>query len=173
MSIRLHAPAALLALALLIGGCGEDESPTSNGGGEGSTQAGAGSLQEFGANAGSSAASQAKSTLRDYFDARASEDWAEACSYMPTDVRRLYGQLARQDDQVPGDTCAAFAKSATERRTESGQPDPSKVQLGAVRVAGRSGFVLYSGGGTELAMPIKKEEGTWKPASLVGVPAER
>lgn len=172
--VRLHVLTVLLVLALLATGCGgDDENTTATGDGAGTAQTGSAAPREFGAQAGGSAARQARATLRGYLDARAKEEWARACSYATKDVRRLYGQFARRADEIQGHTCAAFLRAAANRSASSEQVDLASLRIGEVRVAGGKGFVLYAEPGKKLAMPISTEGDIWKLAGLEGVPAEK
>lgn len=130
------------------------------------------SVQEFGEEADDPEREEAATALHNFLDARASEDWESACSFLARDVRESLEKLAAQAGQAEDASCAGIMEKLTNRaalpalRTEAARAD-----VGSLRIEGDRAFILYRGpGDTILTVPMANEDGSWKVASLAGTP---
>jgi hypothetical protein len=135
------------------------------------TKGGDNSVQEFGQEADASERDEAATALHNFLDARAVEDWENACSLLAQEVRESLEELAAQGGQAEGTSCAGLLAKLTNRaalpalRSEAAQAD-----VGSLRIERDRAFILYRVGDTVFTVPMAKEDGSWKVASLAGTP---
>lgn len=147
-----------------------------NDSGGGSTQykvkGGDNSVQEFGEEAEPQEFNAAAVALHNFLDARADGNWAAACEYMSKTVIESFEKLAAQAKQIEGNSCAGILEKLTNPAAKgSMKAEAEKANVGSLRIEGEQSFVIYTGiAGTVLAMPMAKEGGDWKVASLAGTP---
>ena len=130
------------------------------------------SVQEFGAEADASERDEAAAALHNFLDARASGNWAAACAYVAESIAKQLEKLATQANDLKSRDCAEVFKKLTnpaamgELRAEA-----SRADVGSLRIEGDQAFLIYRGAhGAVLAMSMANEGGSWKVASLSGVP---
>ncbi len=99
--------------------------------------------------------------VRAYLNARASESYSDACTYLSEYMLAVAKGTARRRHE---DGCAAGVKTLARVSAKDddlkGQPrvDPSIIRRGGKRT-----FVIYEGdGGATYAMLMRREGGTWK-----------
>jgi hypothetical protein len=130
------------------------------------------SVQEFGAEAGTSEFHAAAAALHDFLDARAEGNWAAACQYMSKSTIESFEKLAAQAKQVQDKSCAGILEKLTNPAAKGAmKAEAEKADIGSLRTEGEQSFIIYTGtAGTVLAMPMANEGGDWKVASLAGTP---
>lgn len=130
------------------------------------------SVQEFGEEADSGEFEAAATALHDFLDARAEGNWAAACEYMSKTITESFAKLASQSKQLKDTSCAGILERLINPAAKSAmKQEAEKANAGSLRVEGERSFVIYKGAkGTVLAMPMTKEGGQWKVASISGTP---
>jgi hypothetical protein len=131
------------------------------------------SVQEFGSEADTSELDKAATALHNFLDARAEGDWAAACSYMSKSIVESFEKLASQSKQLGNASCAEILGKLTNPAAKKELlAEAAKADAGSLRIEGGRAFVIYTGTDkkTFLAMPMAKEGGSWKVASLAGTP---
>lgn len=128
------------------------------------------SVQEFGAEAGTSEFEAAATALHNFLDARAEGNWAAVCQYLSKATIESFEKLAAQTkggNASCGATLAAITNPAARPELKA---EAEKADVGSLRTEGEQAFLIYTTGETILAMPMADEAGTWKVASLAGTP---
>jgi hypothetical protein len=145
-----------------------------SGGGSGQyrVQGGDNSVQEFGEEAGASEFEAAAAALHDFLDARAEGNWAAACEYMARSTVESFERLAAQATQIEDKSCGGILEKLTNPAAKQAlKVEAEKADVGSLRTEGDRSFVIYTGAeGTILAIPMAREGGTWKVASLTSTP---
>jgi hypothetical protein len=135
------------------------------------TPGGDNSVQEFGAEADETEFEDAAAALHAFLDARAEDDWATTCEYLSTDVLQSFETFAAGSEQLRGKGCPQLLASVSGPATEEARREAAIADVGALRVDGDRGFLLYRGADDiPYAIPMAREEGRWKVAALAGVP---
>jgi hypothetical protein len=144
--------------------------------GGGSTQyevkGGDNSVQEFGQEAGESEFEAAATALHDFLDARAAGDWDATCRYLSKSTAESFEKLAARGKQGGDTSCGAVLGGLINpNAAQSMREEAAKADIGSLRTEGDQAFLIYTAGGdTILAMPMAREGGGWKVASLAGTP---
>ena len=131
------------------------------------------SVQEFGSEADTSELDEAATALHNFLDARAENNWAATCTYMSKSIIESFEKLASQSKQLKSTGCGEILGKLTNPAARQGlRTEAAKANVGSLRIEGGRAFVIYRGsdGKTILAMPMAKEGGSWKVASLAGTP---
>lgn len=162
------------------GGGGSASLPKHHDSGGGASQfetRGDNSIQESGSEASGSEMREAATALHAFYDARAAQDWNTACMYIATGMVAAMEQAAEQaakagngGPQPEGcpETLKVFSSMATH---ESLVEAAESIDVGAFRVEGDHGFLLYHGvRGHTYAIAMELEGGAWKVAALAGTP---
>jgi hypothetical protein len=137
------------------------------------TKGGDNSIQESGSEASGSEFGQAAAVVHLYLDARAAGAWKDACGALSASVTESLTQLTSQgaSDAARTPTCPQLLASLSVGLPRSALREAAKADVGAVRVEGDGGFVLFTGAeGTNYFIPIAKEGGTWKVAAIAASP---
>lgn len=199
-SKTLAAALVALLLALALGACGSgsgstasEATTTSTKGGEeaegatsfkpmhhhdsggGSAQyrvkGGDNSIQEFGSEAEESEFAQAAAALHDFLDARAQGAWAAACSFLSKSTAESLEKLASRSKPGGGSCAAALGQVINPAAKGLMKEEAAKADVGSLRVEGERGFLIFTGAEkTVVAMPVTREGGAWKVASIAGTP---
>lgn len=130
------------------------------------------SVQEFGEEAEPSEFEAAATVLHNFLDARAEGDWAAACEYMSRSTIESFEKLASRATQIEDKSCGGILEKLTNPAAKQAmKAEAERADAGSLRIEGDRSFIIYTGTeGTILAMPMAKEGGTWKVASLAGTP---
>jgi hypothetical protein len=130
------------------------------------------SVQEFGAEADTSELAAAAAALHNFLDARAERNWAAACNYMAKSVIESFEELAARAKQIEDQSCAGVLEKLTNPAAKGSiRAEAEKADVGSLRIEGGRAFVIYRGlDKTIIAMPMTREDGDWKVASLAGAP---
>lgn len=188
---RLILPLSALLLALGLSACGSDSSnsesttrgttaakvpprPQADSGG-GSTQferkGGDNSIQEYGSEASGSEFAEAAKVLHAYLDARAVGDWRAACERLAS---RMTEELVRQlgtGQGGKGTDCGEVLAGLTAAVPRAALRQAAVADVGALRVEGESGFLLFRGAqGEDFFIPMAREDGIWKVAAVAASP---
>jgi hypothetical protein len=130
------------------------------------------SIQESGKEGSPAETQAAAAVLHAYLDARVERRWADACFYLSAGFAatiEAFAERYAKDKKLtscPKALGALAAGSSQEALVASARAD-----VGALRIEGDHGFVLYRGpGGEPYAMPMALEGGAWKVGSLEGTP---
>lgn len=130
------------------------------------------SIQEFGAEASGAELEAAAKALHGFLDARAAGDWAAACRHVSQDIAESFTRLAEQGNSPQKTSCATALESLTNPAAKHElEKEAEEADVGSLRVEGDRAFVIYRGfEGTFTAIPMTREGGEWKVASLAGTP---
>jgi hypothetical protein len=181
-SKHAYALALILAAAISVGCGGRGSSTATSHGGDTVTRAsgavqsdtGAGdgfivpggdnSIQRFGREAPASERKAASEVLESYMQARASEQFVEECIYL---ARTAVEPLEKLAPSAPRGCVVALSALGSSASTGS---DAMIGPVGSLRIGGGRAFALYHGsGGIDYVMPMVKEGGAWKVASLAPI----
>lgn len=129
------------------------------------------SIQEFGAESSGSEFEQAAATLHDYLDARAAHAWAASCRYLAPVVVEQLAQLASAGGANSGKgskpSCARLVAGLSAGVPSSALREAAVADVGALRVRGRSAFLLFVGPhGARFFVPMAREGDRWKVAAI-------
>ena len=123
------------------------------------------SIQEFGEEGDESELAEAAEAVHDFYVARATGDWAGACSRMSASLREQLEQLASKSSGVRG--CAPFLEAFTSPLSAAAWREITTVDAASLRHEGEQAFLIYTGAHeTVYAMPLKEEDGTWRVTAL-------
>lgn len=127
------------------------------------------SIQEFGEESDESELEAAAETVHDFYVARATGSWEEACSYTSASLREQLEQLAKKSS-VKG--CGPFLEAFTSELSASQWREITQIDAGSLRRDGEQGFLIYTGADakTIYAMPLVEEDGEWKVTALSASP---
>lgn len=130
------------------------------------------SVQEFGAEASESELEEAAAALHAFLDARAVRNWAAACLYLSQTAKQSFAQLGGGGSGSGAKSCAATLAALSGRVPTATLREAAVADVGSLRTEGGQAFLIYRGApkGTVYAISIAREDGTWKVASLAGVP---
>jgi hypothetical protein len=136
------------------------------------TKGGDNSIQESGTEGSSSQTQAAAAVLHSYLDARVAHRWADACFYLSAGYAatvEAFAQRYVKGEGVKGcpEVLAALSSGSSQQALRA----TAHADVGALRLEGDHGFVLYHGpGGAPYAMPMVLEGGVWKVGTLEGTP---
>lgn len=131
------------------------------------------SIQEYGEEVGAEDRAQATEALIALLRATESGDWSTVCArYLSSSNLEQFKILAEQSKEARGKGCpeilAAFTQNVPGR-----PPDSLRDSVASMRVEDEVGFAIYRGfDGKGYAMPMKREDGTWKLTALAPTPLE-
>jgi hypothetical protein len=136
------------------------------------TKNGDNSIQESGSEGTPAETQAAAAVLHAYLDARVAHRWDDACFYLSAGyaatIEAFAGRFGKDKEAKScAEVLAALAKGSSQQALVA----TARADVGALRVEGDHGFVLYHGpGGAPYAMPMVIEGGAWKVGSLEGAP---
>ncbi len=131
------------------------------------TPGGDNSIQNFGEEADASELEAASTALSGFLEARADSDWAAQCEYLAAAAVKPLEQLSTQSPQLKGKDCAAVLEALSGDLPASTRANTLTGGVASLRFEGERGFALYHGPeGVDYFMPMAKENGEWKVASL-------
>ena len=129
------------------------------------------SIQEYGEEQSGSEFAAAAEVLHAYLDARAAGAWDVACEQLAAAVTdELVRQLgAAQGGEKAG--CREILVSLTASVPAAALREAARAEVGAFRVSGGSGFLLFRGArGENFFIPMHREDGDWKVAAIAASP---
>lgn len=133
------------------------------------TKGGDNSIQEFGEESDESELEEAAETVHSFFVARASGDWATACSYLSRAMQGQLEQLAESSTSLKDKGCAPFLAAFTSHLSAQEWREVTTVDAGSLRSDEEQSFLIYYGSGkTVYAMPLVQEDGDFKVGALAG-----
>jgi hypothetical protein len=128
------------------------------------------SVQEFGGEASRSELEEAGAALHGFLDARVAGEWGKACTYLAAAAAKSFEQLASRSKHGGG-SCGATMAALSGGVPKGGLEEAAQADVGALRIEGGRGFLLYHGArGTDYAISVAKEGGAWKVGALAGTP---
>jgi hypothetical protein len=135
------------------------------------TKAGDNSIQESGREGSPAETQAAAAVLHAYLDARVEHRWDDACFYMAASMAATIEAFAGRFGKDKGiETCPEVLAALARGSSQEALVATARADVGALRIEGGHGFLLYRGaGGDAYAMPMVME-GTWKVGSLEGTP---
>jgi len=136
------------------------------------TKTGDDSIQETGTEGSSSETQAAAAVLHAYLDARLAHRWSDACFYLSASMAATIETFAERYAKDKGvRSCAEVLEAFATGSSPQALQATARADVGALRIEGDHGFVLYHGvGGEPYAMPMVLEGGAWKVGSLEGAP---
>jgi hypothetical protein len=173
MGIKLAIATGLIATVVVGCGDGSSEAP---GSAAASTPTGQsaefvgggpnGKLATLGKEAEAAEREAASRVLEESFQARAARDWAGQCSTL---VAPLASQIEQASSVLAsGVGCAKALEAQAEKATPSTLVDTMTGPIDVLRVNGNRAFAFYHGTqGEDYVIPMAKEGGEWKVASLL------
>jgi hypothetical protein len=153
--------AAMLAAGLLVA-CG-------SGSGEGADQfrdQTKSPLLDFGEEGSKEELEDGAMTVEAFFTARANADWPTACAQLAQPMLAKIEHLAASTTDLEDKSCPSFLGTFT-RLSAKERKDSTVVDGGSLRKQGQRAFLIYYGAGEVVySMPLNREGGAWKLASL-------
>jgi hypothetical protein len=136
------------------------------------TKTGDNSIQESGKEGSPSETQAAAAVLHAYLDARVAHRWSDACFYLSAGFAATIEAFAERYAKGKGvKSCPEVLEALATGSTQQALEETAHADVGALRIEGDHGFVLYRGpGGEAYAMPMVLEGGAWKVGSLEGAP---
>ena len=136
------------------------------------TSEGDNSIQESGTEGTPSQTEEAAAVLHAYLDARLAHRWSDACFYLSAGYAATIEAFAERYAKKKGiEGCPEVLEALATGSSRQALVATASADVGALRIEGDHGFVLYRGaGGEPYAMPMAIEGGAWKVGSLEGVP---
>jgi hypothetical protein len=135
------------------------------------TKGGDNSIQEYGEEKDESELQEAAEAVHGFFVARATGDWAKACSYLSQAMTEQLEQLAASSTTLKDKGCASFLEAFTSKLSASSWRDLTTVDAGSLRQEDEQAFLVYYGPSKAVyAMPLAAEDGEFKVGALSGNP---
>jgi hypothetical protein len=136
------------------------------------TKSGDNSIQETGSEGSASETQEAAAVLHAYLDARVAHRWSDACFYLSAGYAATIEAFAERYAKGKGvKSCADVLEAFASGSSQQALLATARADIGALRIEGDHGFVLYHGpGGEPFATPMVIEGGAWKVGSLEGAP---
>jgi len=136
------------------------------------TKQGDNSIQESGTEGNPTETQAAAAVLHAYLDARVAHRWDDACFYLSAGFAatiEAFAERYAKGKEVKG--CAEVLEGFASGSSQQALVATARADVGALRIEGDHGFVLYyRPGGEPYAMPMVREGGAWKVGSLEGAP---
>lgn len=193
MGIKTGLSIALLTavlIAVLVAGCGSGGSSSSSGStssadstsssndssSTGTTEAsaefvkpgGKNKIAKFGQEAEATEREAASSVLEENLQARAAGDWSTQCSSLTASAKKEVEEGAALQGVISGCAKELEAQAEPASQTKAIRANTMTGPIAVLRIKGNKGFALYHGTkGKDYAIPMEKEGGEWKVASLV------
>lgn len=124
------------------------------------------SLLDFGEEGSGAELTEAEKTVHSFFLARSKEDWAPTCAQLSRALLSKIEHLAISSTPLKDKSCPAFLEAFL-RISEQEREESTVIDAGSLRQQGARGFLIYLGAREIVyAMPLSKEGGAWKVASL-------
>lgn len=173
----------LLALGLILGGCGSGAETSTGSAGEGAprisplkvsgggsaqfhVKGGDNSIQNYGEEASPAELRRTARLVHGYLVALAEEGWAHACSYFSRKQRRGLERLAAGSTPKLAGCPGALAKLIG-RVAPGAAREATVLDAASLRSQGPQGFLIYRGaGGKAYFMSLWREGGSWTVAAL-------
>ncbi len=158
------------------GGSSSNASIPHNDSGGGSSQyrvkGGDNSVQNFGDEADESERDQASAAVHGFLDARANQDWNEACSYLATPVKEQLESVAEKSEQLKDANCAAILEAlASQANPKLLREEAAKADIGSLRIEDERAFLIFRGlDNTVYTIPMVDEDGDWLLGSIAPTP---
>lgn len=135
------------------------------------TRGGDNSVQTFGEEADEAEVDAATATLAGYLRAWAGDDWAGACRHLAEVTVEPLEELAPGSARPEGEGCPAVLATLTAGTARSTRTNTLTDGIASLRVEGDRAFALYHGQhGVDYFVPMDRENGEWKVASLEPTP---
>jgi hypothetical protein len=133
------------------------------------TEGGDNSIQEFGEESDESELQEAAEIVHSFFVARATGDWAGACSYLSKSMSEQLERLAASSTELEDKGCASFLEAFTGHLSASEWRQITTVDAGSLRQEDEQAFLIYYGPDKAVyAMPLAVEDGQFKVGALSG-----
>lgn len=123
------------------------------------------SVPEYGEEASESELREVAASVHGFYVARATGDWAGACSYLSQELQAKLEELSPKSSD-----CATFLAGFTTTDLPSGVwREITTVDAASLRHDGQQAFLIYRGAkGQVYTMPLHSEDGEWKLTALSG-----
>lgn len=168
---------ALLALVLIVGGCGgsSSSSPSTTETGTGAEPSAAflkpkgeyNTIVRFGEEASGEEREAANVVVVKNLKARETGDWATQCATLnKLGLKEIPGVPGQEQE------CATLLKAFAEpiAKTKEFRKDWLSGPIAALRVKGEKGYALFHGSdGKDYALALEKEDGSWKVSSVTTI----
>jgi hypothetical protein len=127
------------------------------------------SISEFGQEAARSELTQAARVVHSFFAARARGEWARACSLLGASQRSGVGKFAA-GSSGEGGSCQTGFEALFSEVSPAEVRQLTAIDAASLRRKGDQAFLIYTAapGNTVYAMPLRREDGTWRLAALSG-----
>jgi hypothetical protein len=105
--------------------------------------------------------------LETYMQAFAAGNWARSCAHLSDSAVTSLAQFAAGSIKLKGKGCAELLPPLLARAPASDRANTLINGVSGLRVGGGRSFALYHGpDSVDYFMPMQKQAGTWKVASL-------
>jgi hypothetical protein len=123
-------------------------------------------VAKFGKEAAPAEREAASNILEESLQARADGEWEAQCSTLAAPI--IKGVEKTGSALGAGDGCPAALEAQAKPAPESVRANPMTGPIDVLRVGGNRGFALFHGTkGKDYVIPLLREGGEWKVASLV------
>lgn len=128
------------------------------------------SIQAYGVEADAALRVTATKLIVSFFGDEASGDWGAACGMLRAQVASNLAELSRHAPASKGRGCPVALRALLLKLPQSEQGRGDDLRVLSLRVKGPQAFVIYrDANGKAYNMPLRREDGQWKIAALVGV----
>ena len=124
----------------------------------------AGTVVEFGVEAGPEDFDAVAAALHGYLDAKEAQDWELSCEYMSTEAVDSIAQFAPEPEEMD---CPELLEEFSSGTAPEILRRLAVADVGSVRIEGDQAHALYTGAkGLGFFMPMVLEDGQWKVRAL-------
>jgi hypothetical protein len=124
-------------------------------------------LLDLGEEGGEAQLEEATEAVRGFFLARSQEDWPSACAQLSQAMLAKIEHLAISSTDLADKSCPSFLGAFISLSPKERRESTAVSSGGSLRQQGDHGFLIYYGAHEVVyAMPLSREDGAWKLASL-------
>jgi hypothetical protein len=124
-------------------------------------------LLDFGEESDDTELEEATEAVGGFFQARSQGDWADACTQLSGAVLVKIEHLATSATDLADKSCPSFLGAFTSLTDQERRESAIVNEGGSLRQQGDHAFLIYYGAREVVyAMPLSREDGAWKLASL-------
>jgi hypothetical protein len=110
---------------------------------------------------------EATEAVRGFFLARSQKNWPTACAQLSRAMLAKIEHLAISSTDLADKSCPSFLGAFTSLSPKERRESTVVSSAGSLRQRGNHGFLIYYGAHEVVyAMPLSREDGAWKLASL-------
>jgi hypothetical protein len=128
------------------------------------------SIQAYGVEAESAQRIAATRLVGSYLAAQAAGEWEAACAQLSVVAQEQLAIAAQKSPRVKDKGCAGGMAVVVETVPRAQRESAARIHVLSYRVKGPQAFLIYrDGAGGAFNMPLRREGGEWRIASLAGL----